>query len=242
MRNLLILSLLVFGLSVNASTTPDEGRDPEETRQGSSDTDSVGGDYGDDERRGSPGVDYDGGSYDDGLFSDDLDPRAANISEVLKALDEEFGGAETYLPEDPWGSLFNTKKCYRQTCSVWAQISKSQQKMFLYLNGNVIHTWDVSSGTGRRTPNFDMPPNGRIYNRYSSSKYPGGDYNGLGNMPYAVFFSGGYAIHGTPKSNWKKLGQKASHGCIRLHPDNAKIFNQLVRQYGIGDVWITVQE
>jgi len=59
-------------------------------------------------------------------------------------------------------------------------------------------------------------------------------------MPYAVFISGGYAIHGTTRGNWSRLGKPASHGCIRLHPDNGQIFNVLVRRNGISNVWITV--
>ena len=103
--------------------------------------------------------------------------------------------------------------------------------------------WPVSTGiNGRNTPNFETHPNGRIYDRYTSKKFPGGDFNGLGNMPYAVFISGGFAIHGTGKGNWPKLGSRASHGCIRLHPDNALIFNRLVRKNGISEVWITVQD
>lgn len=60
-------------------------------------------------------------------------------------------------------------------------------------------------------------------------------------MPYAVFIEGGFAIHGTTVGNFKYLGTRASHGCIRLHPDNGRIFNHLVRQYGIRDTWVTVE-
>lgn len=70
---------------------------------------------------------------------------------------------------------------------------------------------------------------------------PGGDYNGLGNMPYAVFVRGGYAIHGTTKGNWPKLGTPASKGCIRLHPDNGFIFNRLVRAVGVRAAWVSVE-
>ena len=100
----------------------------------------------------------------------------------------------------------------------------------------------------RGTPNFDKHPDGRIYNAYTSTKFPGGNYIvtvngkkvGLGNMPYAVFIRGGFAIHGTGTGNWPKLGRVASHGCIRIHPDNARLFNALVRQYGVSNTWITV--
>jgi lipoprotein-anchoring transpeptidase ErfK/SrfK len=40
-------------------------------------------------------------------------------------------------------------------------------------------------------------------------------------MPHSIFFSGGYAIHGSYEIN--RLGGPASHGCIRLHPANAEI-------------------
>lgn len=133
--------------------------------------------------------------------------------------------------------------CVREQCEVWAQVVKSTQTMYLYVRGSLVGTWRISSGIpGRGTPNFDRHPDGRIYDRYTSIKFPGGDYQGLGNMPYAVFIQGGFAIHGTAQSNWKRLGSKASHGCIRIHPDNAYYFNRLVRQVGIRYVWITVQE
>lgn len=134
--------------------------------------------------------------------------------------------------------------CVRQSCSVWAVVNKSSQTITIYVNGSPIGLPNNRTSTGisgRSTPDFDKHPDGRVYQRYSSNKFPGGDYNGLGNMPYAVFIRGGYAIHGTPKSNWGRLGQRASHGCVRVHPDTAKLFNSLVRQYGVANTWITVQ-
>lgn len=61
-------------------------------------------------------------------------------------------------------------------------------------------------------------------------------------MPYVVFIQNGYGVHGTTLGNIRRLGKKASHGCIRLHPDNGKIFNELVRRAGIENTWITVEE
>ena len=46
-------------------------------------------------------------------------------------------------------------------------------------------------------------------------------------MPYSIFFDGGYAIHGSYEIS--HLGRPASHGCIRLHPDNAAILFGLVK-------------
>ena len=46
-------------------------------------------------------------------------------------------------------------------------------------------------------------------------------------MPYSIFLSGGYAIHGSYEIS--HLGSPASHGCIRLHPENAAVLFALVR-------------
>ena len=57
-------------------------------------------------------------------------------------------------------------------------------------------------------------------------------------MPWAVFFNGGYAIHGTTEI--RALGRPASHGCVRLHPDNAKAFFSLVKIVGMENTLIDV--
>ena len=173
---------------------------------------------------------------------EELNPFAPDVEEVLKSFDnayEQTEGVSSWLPE--FFEAFALRSCYRQTCAVWAHVDKSSQRMYLYLNGNPVGTYAVSTGAaGHETPDFDQHPNGRVYYKYTSTKWPDGDYRGLGNMPYAVFISGGFAIHGTPEGNWRRLGRRASHGCIRVHPDNAAYFNSLVRRYGVRNVWITV--
>jgi lipoprotein-anchoring transpeptidase ErfK/SrfK len=49
-------------------------------------------------------------------------------------------------------------------------------------------------------------------------------------MPYSIFYSGHYAIHGTTEI--RHLGSPASAGCVRLHPDNARFLFDLVQQRG----------
>lgn len=181
---------------------------------------------------------------------DELDPFDPNIEQTLEQIDQDYEqetGMRSHVDEAfdfrTLGVLREQITCVRQECDVWAQVVRSTQTLYLYLHGELAATWKVSTGIpGRGTPDMDRHPDGRIYDRYTSVKFPGGDYNGLGNMPYAVFIYGGFAIHGTAQSNWKRLGSKASHGCIRVHPDNAFYFNRLVRQTGIKNVWVTVQE
>lgn len=155
----------------------------------------------------------------------------AVLKENLKAL------KAANIPQDP--TIIKKQK----DAVIWADVSKSAQRMYLYVNGELVDTFKISSGDKKHTtPNFDRRPSGPIFNKYSSKKYPGGNYNGFGNMPYVVFIEGGYALHGTTTGNIKKLGTIASHGCIRLHPDNAKIFNELVREAGIENTWVTVRD
>ncbi len=108
--------------------------------------------------------------------------------------------------------------------NVVAKIDLSRQEMEVYINGNLRHTWKISSGrSGYGTPRGTYRPQ-RIYSSYFSRKYDNAP------MPSAVFFSGGYAVHGT--GHISALGRRASHGCVRLHPGNARQFFNLAKTYG----------
>ncbi|MGZ3770257.1 MAG: L,D-transpeptidase [Bdellovibrio sp.] len=174
---------------------------------------------------------------------DEIDPFNPKTEKVLEELDQNYfeeTGLSPFIENQPF-SIWSS--CYRKSCPVWVQIVKSTQSGYLFLNGTLVDSFKVSTGIfGRTTPNFDKHPDGRIYDAYSSTKFPGGSYKGLGNMPYAVFIQNGFALHGTTAGNWKKLGKRASHGCVRMHPDNAKTINRLVRQYGVEHTWITIQD
>ncbi|MEO0635663.1 MAG: L,D-transpeptidase [Pseudomonadota bacterium] len=113
---------------------------------------------------------------------------------------------------------------------VTAKIDVSEQKMRVYQNGKLRHVWKVSTGRkGYRTPRGTYSPK-RMYKRYFSKKYHGSP------MPYSIFFRGGYAIHGTNAVS--KLGRPASHGCIRLHTNNAARLYSMVKRHG-GRIVIT---
>ncbi|MBX3019751.1 MAG: L,D-transpeptidase [Bdellovibrionaceae bacterium] len=178
----------------------------------------------------------------------ELNPFDPNIEQILNQMDQDYmdeTGLSPYVEgfnADEMVPDFMANKCYRQSCAVWIRVVKSSQTAYFYQNGSHVATWKVSTGaSGYGTPSFDRHPNGRIYDKYTSTKYPEGDYRGLGNMPYAVFIQGGFAIHGTTEGNIKRLGTRASHGCIRLHPDNGRTFNRAVRAVGIYNTWITVE-
>ena len=108
----------------------------------------------------------------------------------------------------------------------------SNQTMTVSVNGRVKHRWRISSGKkGYRTPTGSYRP-GRMYREYYSRKYHGSP------MPHSIFFRGGYAIHGTGYT--RNLGRTASHGCIRLHPSNARKLYNLVRAHGKSNTRISI--
>jgi L,D-transpeptidase catalytic domain len=58
-------------------------------------------------------------------------------------------------------------------------------------------------------------------------------------MPHAILFSKkGHAIHGTEET--KKLGKPASHGCVRLSPENARTLFALVKAKGLENTEIVL--
>ena len=105
-----------------------------------------------------------------------------------------------------------------------AKVDVSKQTMTVSYQGEVLHSWKVSTGrAGFYTPRGAWKPT-RMHTMWRSRKY------GNAPMPYSVFFTGGYAVHGT--NHVKALGRPASHGCVRLQTGNAAAFYALVQQIG----------
>ncbi len=119
------------------------------------------------------------------------------------------------------------------SAGVVARIDISKQTMTVSQNGNVLYSWRVSTGRKPyRTPRGTFRPT-RMHKMWYSRKYD------MAPMPHSIFFHGGYAIHGTP--HIKNLGRPASHGCVRLHPKNARTLYNLVRRNGPRNTRIILQ-
>ena len=107
---------------------------------------------------------------------------------------------------------------------VLARVSISEQVIRIYHEGRHIYTWPVSTAKAPK-----ITPLGRFTPEFLSRDHRSSLYGGA-PMPWAVFYRGNYAIHGT--NQIKRLGAPACHGCVRLHPDNARIFFKMVRAEG----------
>jgi lipoprotein-anchoring transpeptidase ErfK/SrfK len=113
-----------------------------------------------------------------------------------------------------------------------ADISLSSQTMTVRQNGIIMYRWKVS--TARKGY---VTPRGSWSAKWLSRNHRSRKYDDA-PMPYAVFFNGGYAIHAT--YDIKRLGRPASHGCVRLHPNNAAEFFALTREHGLANTRIVI--
>lgn len=113
-----------------------------------------------------------------------------------------------------------------------ARIDLSEQRMRVYQNGFLRYTWKVSTARrGYVTPTGSYGPT-RMHKMWYSRKYH------MSPMPHSIFFRGGYAIHGTDAI--KRLGAPASHGCVRLHPEHARMLYGMVKSVGAKNTRIRI--
>jgi len=86
------------------------------------------------------------------------------------------------------------------------------------------YDWPISSArSGFYTPGGSFAPTHLELMHYSKKYH-------MAPMPHAIFFRGGYAIHGTYETG--ELGRPASHGCVRLSPGNATMLYKMVEAEG----------
>ncbi len=93
-----------------------------------------------------------------------------------------------------------------------------EQKVYAYENGEIVHSSLASTGIARYpTPVGQY----HIYTKYISTLMRGPGYY-LPNVPYTMYYYGGYGLHGT---YWhKNFGHPMSHGCVNLPTDEARWF------------------
>ncbi|CUU43411.1 hypothetical protein BVIRIDIS_24310 [Blastochloris viridis] len=114
---------------------------------------------------------------------------------------------------------------------VVVRIELGQQRMTVR-GGGVRYIWPVSTARrGMVTPLGSYRPNAMV-RWHRSTLYRGAP------MPHSIFFTGNYAIHGTTEIG--RLGSRASHGCVRLHPANARRLFELVGDAGRSNTRIEV--
>jgi len=108
--------------------------------------------------------------------------------------------------------------------SIVVHVDRASERMEVIVDGAPRYNWRVSTARrGYITPPGIYHPQ-RLALRWYSSKYDNAP------MPHSIFFTGGYAIHGTYAVG--ALGHVASHGCVRLAPENAATLFDMVKHEG----------
>jgi len=138
---------------------------------------------------------------------------------------------DQWLETQPWYMVQQAA-----TSRIVIHVDKRKQRMTVIENGKVKFTgWKVSTGfagrwetrSGSFTP-FEMNKN-----------YRSRMFNVI--LPYGIKFDGGNLIHAASTGGINYLGKKHSHGCVRLHPRNAKILFEMVRKAGMRNTRVIVQ-
>jgi lipoprotein-anchoring transpeptidase ErfK/SrfK len=111
-------------------------------------------------------------------------------------------------------------------------VDKARQQMAVVVDGEHRYTWPVSTGLGGT-------PSGSFRAQLLSRNHRSTIF-GNAPMPYAIFYSGHFAIHGTTAV--AQIGTRASKGCVRLHPSNAAALFALVQQHGIANTRVIIQD
>lgn len=116
--------------------------------------------------------------------------------------------------------------------SLVARVELSSQTMTVTHRGQVKYRWKVSTARPGK-----VTPTGSWKAKWLSKNHRSSRYNNA-PMPYSIFYSGNYAVHGTYET--RRLGRRASSGCVRLSPDNAAKLFRLAQQEGLKNTRIVV--
>jgi lipoprotein-anchoring transpeptidase ErfK/SrfK len=113
-------------------------------------------------------------------------------------------------------------------------INERSQRMIVSIDGQREYVWPVSTGiAGYATPSG-------TYKSFRMEPYHFSEEWDDAPMPHSIFFTPvGHAIHGT--EHVEKLGRRASHGCVRLDPDNAATLFALVEEVGMANTTVVVR-
>lgn len=113
-----------------------------------------------------------------------------------------------------------------------ARVSIGMQTMHVYLDGQMLYEWPVSTARSGK-----ITPTGSWTAQWLSRNHRSSRYNNA-PMPFSIFYHGHYAIHGTDQIS--RLGRPASAGCVRLHPDHARLLFSMVQEEGTDNMRVIV--
>jgi hypothetical protein len=119
------------------------------------------------------------------------------------------------------------------SAKILIEIDKSAQRMVVSQDGAQLYEWPVSTGLrSYETPSGEYMPF-RMERDHFSREWDDAP------MPHSIFFTRqGHAIHGT--EHLRNIGRPASHGCVRLEPENARVLFEMVKAEGVNNVRVVL--
>ncbi len=137
---------------------------------------------------------------------------AGSINELVGDTDEVLAGPRLFEPVDE-DLLAHQPASPNEK---WIEIDVTLQKIVAWEGNTPVMSFIGSTGLPN-TPTVLGEYN--VYWKLEKTLMAGADYY-LPDVPYTMYFYGGYAIHGT---YWHdNFGQPMSHGCVNLTSDNAQ--------------------
>ncbi len=98
----------------------------------------------------------------------------------------------------------------------WIEVNLAKQRLIAWEGQKTIYTIPITSGK-EKTPTREGTFS--VQRKLRTSRMKGRDYD-IADVPYTMYYSGGYAIHG---AYWRNnFGRRASHGCVNLPVTQAK--------------------
>lgn len=119
----------------------------------------------------------------------------------------------------------------------WIEVDLSDQRLKAWQGNRLVYDFAISSGKWAPTPEGNF----RIWVKLRYSLMQGGSkedgtYYYLPNVPYVMYFYGGYGIHGTYWHN--NFGVPMSHGCVNLSIPDAGVLFTWADPYIPPDKWV----
>lgn len=103
----------------------------------------------------------------------------------------------------------------KKTTQRWIEVDLTKQRVIAWEGKRWVDAMKVSTGkdsTPTPTGIYD------VYVKYREARMQGDDYD-IPDVPFVMYFSGGYGFHGAYWHN--KFGTPVSHGCVNLAVDKA---------------------
>jgi hypothetical protein len=142
-------------------------------------------------------------------------------------------GLSAYTSGKAFGAANGQPAAEPAVSKILVLIDKPNQQMTVLVDNLARYVWDVSTGVRA----YDTPA-GTYAARSMNEMWYSRQWDDA-PMPHAIFFTKrGHAIHGTAETH--KLGRPASHGCVRLAPDNARTLFALVKEIGLKNTEIVL--